>query len=154
MREDAPQSRVGCQLSSRPSLQLGKASQSCFSNLSLASEPVVNCHSFGAPCFLLTLWKSHIDWSGHGPGMCQISSLGAPLIYFIKWHLSYHCLQVLNSCWLTCSWWLVVPLFTERGVLLSAGTGSQSSEYATEQMASGDIWYLSASFSFSGSGLL
>ena len=48
-----------------------------------------------------------------------------------------------------------IPLFTETKdscFLLPAGPGSQIAEYATEQMATGDIWELSALFCLSGSG--
>ena len=49
------------------------------------------------------LWFGSLEethWTGHGHRVCQISSLGASLVF--KW-------QVLNSRWLICSWWLTVP---------------------------------------------
>lgn len=71
MREESSWPAVGCRLSSRPSLQLDRTSQSCLSSVSLASEPIATL-SAPAPC-LLTLWYGSSEES-HGHEMCPLSS--------------------------------------------------------------------------------
>lgn len=84
MREEAPQPRVGCQLSSSPPCSWARPSlpelffqlvtclwASCQLPLLLGSMP---------PSFKLSpLEESH--WAGLGHCMCHISSLGASLVY-------------------------------------------------------------------------
>lgn len=125
MREEAPQLEWAAR-SPVASLQLGKAFQSCFSNLSLASEPVANCHSFWALCLLPSNslpWKSHI---GQGLAIVCVTYLAWVLHLFIK--VAFKCPLPFGSKFLVINMQLVACCFSvhrERGCLLFAGTGSQ-----------------------------
>lgn len=83
MEEKAPQPRGGCQQSDMNSLQLGKASWSCLSHLSLACEMVANYHFSRTPCFLsfnsdLGLWKRQIG-QGVATGCVKYQTWGPHL---------------------------------------------------------------------------
>lgn len=109
-----------------PAVGQGLPFQSCFSNLSLASEPVANCHSFWALCLLPSNslpWKSHI---GQGLAIVCVTYLAWVLHLFIK--VAFKCPLPFGSKFLVINMQLVACCFSvhrERGCLLFAGTGSQ-----------------------------
>lgn len=100
-------------------------------HLPLSQLPIATLSRLPASFFSHPLaWVfGRVPWEGWG-GCChgtyQISNSGAtPIILYWNAILSDPCLQVLNSWWVICRWWLIVPticipLFSERGFLLSA----------------------------------